>query len=147
MRRIIYFLLLALLVVPGLVSAKVVDETKKVFSVDVPDSWTFNAKEGAWSNKDNTGALVLSSVEVPITLDLWAANAAKQNPKTTISKDTLGGIAAKRLEFTTADGYKTYLWIAKKGKQGAIVTLVHNDKCPDNIPNIKKALLSTYKWK
>jgi hypothetical protein len=145
MRRIL-LLLLALFLVPGIVSAKNVKEAKNVFSVNIPDGWKFNSQEKAWSNANNTGALVLSSVPVGISLQQWANNAAKQNPSTKIYDDKLAAVAAKRLEFTTPDGYKTYLWIAKKGGQGAILTLVHNNVCPDNIPTIKKDLMTSYKW-
>ena len=147
MRRILYCLLLALLVIPGLVGAKVVDEGNQVFSVDIPEAWTFKPKEKAWSNANNTGALVLSSVDVKISLDQWAKNAATQNPNTVVSKDKLGGQPASRLEFVAQGGYKTYLWISKKGNKGAIVTLVHNKACPDDIPAIKKKLLSSFQWK
>ena len=146
MRRLA-LILLALFLVPGLVFAKVVKEPKNLFSVDIPASWNFRPAEQAYANANNTGALVLSSVaEVPISLDQWAKNAAGQNAGTKIFDDKLGAQAAKRLEFTTKDGYKTYLWIAKKGKKGAILTLVHNNNCKDNIPNIRKSLMSTYKW-
>ena len=146
MRRILTCLLLALLVVPTWVGAKVVDEENKLFSVEAPDAWTYSSTDKAWSNQANNGALVLSSVEVKISLDEWAKNAAGQNAGATIHEDSLGGIPARRLEFLT-EGYQTYLWIAIQGKQGAIVTLVHNQDCPDDIPAIKRNLMSSFQWK
>ena len=148
MRRILYCLLLALWVVPALVGAKVVDESAKVFSVNIPDGWVFDAKANAWHNSNNSGALILRSAPVKLTLEEWAKLSTSKTPKgTVVSKDKLGTVDAKRLEFVGAEGYKNTIWIAKKGPKGAIITLVHNSACPDKIPDIKKKMISSFKWK
>ncbi|MBT9582704.1 hypothetical protein IV102_05105 [bacterium] len=148
MRKTLYCLLLALWVVPALVGAKVVNEGAMVFSVDIPDAWKLDAKANAWSNSNNSGALLLRSAPVKLSLEEWAKLSTAKTPKgTVVSKDKLGAVDAKRLEFVGAEGYKTTIWIAKKGPKGAIITLVHNSACPDKIPDIKKKLISSFKWK
>lgn len=138
-------LLLASLCCPLLSQAKVVSEAKKAFSVDVPDAWTPDEKKEAWGNANDTGAILLGSLNLSISLDEWVNRNAQQHLKTKVSDDTLGGMAAKRLDFE-ARGFKTHLWLAKKGNVGIMVTLVHNDKCPDDIPALRKKLLSSFKW-
>jgi sugar lactone lactonase YvrE len=133
---------------PGLVHAKPVDEGKKLFSVDIPDAWKLDAKANAWSNANNSGALLLRSADVKMSLDDWAKLSLARTPKeTVVSKESLGGVPAKRLDFVAPGGYKTSIWIAKKASKGAILTLVANPACPDKIPDVKKKLISSFKWK
>ena len=72
--------------------------------------------------------------------------AARQSPKTTISDEKLGGQAAKRLEFTTDEGYTNVLWLTRKGKNGAMVSLVYTSECEDDIPAIRKSIVSSFHW-
>lgn len=159
MRKTVYCLLVALWVAPALVGAKVVEDSAdpgqdpggrraKVFSVDIPDAWVFDAKGNAWHNSNNSGALILRSANVKQDLDDWTKRTTAKTPKgTVVSKDKLGSLDAKRFEFVGAEGYKNTIWIAKKGPKGAVITLVHNSACPDKIPDIKKKLVSSFKWK
>ena len=143
----------ALLVTCTAVSAqdsgwKVVDETTaKIFSVELPGSWTFHAKEGAWVNSNDLAAIVLTSAAVEMSLDEWAAKAAKRNIGTTINSDTLGGITARRLEFTTPEGFRTYIWIAKRENTGAVVSLGSSSASAEDIPTIYQRLMSSFQWK
>lgn len=145
---------LVLLLLPGLAGARRVEEANKTFSVEIPDNWIYTARDKAWQNKDNSAAMVLNSrpLKPGDKLEAWAADRAKrQGPMTTISKEKLGGQPARRLEFVIqgADksSYKTFFWITFKGKTAGIMTLVYNKNCRDNIPAIKKKLVSSYKWK
>lgn len=151
MRKIL--LLAALL--SGLASAKVVTDAEKTFCVDVPDAWKHSANKDArgvdvigWKNSKNTGGLILTRVSAKEkSLEDWAKGAARQNPKVSVTDEKLDGQAAKRLEFKTDEGYNNVLWLTKKGKQGAMITLVYTDECPDDIPALKKTIVSSFHWK
>lgn len=147
MRRILYFLLVTLLIVPGMGSAKLVEDNGKVFSVEIPEDWKFDPKIETWYNADSTIALKILSVDCKISLDEWAKKTASQNPNTAIYKDTLGGIQGRRLEYTPQEGWKACLWIAKKGQKGAIATLVYSEGCSSSIPNLAEKLISSFAWK
>ncbi|MBS2037884.1 hypothetical protein JST97_23060 [bacterium] len=151
MRNIL--ILVALL--SSLASAKVVTDSEKFFCVDVPDAWKHSASKDArgvevvgWKNSKNTGGLILTRVGAKEkSLEDWARAAARQNPQVTIQDEKLDGQPAKRLEFKTNEGYHNVLWLTKKGQQGAMVTLVYTDECPDDVENIKKSIVSSFHWK
>ncbi|MBX3166838.1 MAG: hypothetical protein KF760_05475 [Candidatus Eremiobacteraeota bacterium] len=138
-------ILVALLALSGLAGAKIVSDTQKTFSLNAPDGWKFHS--GGWKNEKNTGALMMTAVPVKEkSLDDWAKGAARQNPKTTISDEKLDGQPARRLEFTTDDGYTNVLWLTRKGKNGAMVSLVYSQECPDDMPAIRKSIASSFHW-
>lgn len=132
------------------IGAKEIQDAKKVFSLDIPDAWTVSKQrqQSIYSNSSNTAALCLTSLDVKYpTLDPWVAEEKKFHPKAKVSEETLGGVAARRIEFNDAEGYKNTVWIAMKGKKGAIVTLVYNKNCPEDMPAVSKKLLSSFRWK
>ena len=139
----------------NLASAKVVTDADKYFSVDVPDAWRHSASKDSrgvavvgWKNAKNTGGLILTRVLAKDkSLEDWAKAAARQNPKVNISEDRLDGQAARRLEFKTDEGYHNILWLTKRGQQGAMITLVYTDECPDDIEAVKKTIVSSFHWK
>ncbi len=151
MRKVVA--LIALL--SSLASAKVVTDAEKFFGVDVPDTWQHSANKDSrgvdvvgWKNAKNTGGLILTRVRAKEkSLEEWARGAARQNPKVSISDEKLDGQPAKRLEFRTDEGYNNVLWLTIKGKQGAMITLVYTDECPDDIPSLKKTIVSSFHWK
>ncbi|MBN9414580.1 hypothetical protein ABS71_09705 [bacterium SCN 62-11] len=146
--------LIALIALSGLAGAKPVSDTQKTFSVNAPDSWKFSSgsdsrgvAQAGWKNEKNTGAMMITAVPVKEkSLEDWAKGAARQSPKTTISDEKLGGQAAKRLEFTTDEGYTNVLWLTRKGKNGAMVSLVYTSECKDDIPAIRKSIVSSFHW-
>ena len=152
MKKLYNLLLLAAL--SGMVNAKVASDGQKAFTLNAPDNWKYTTqvnprgiKENGWKNAKNSGALVLTSVHVGETsLDDWAKAAARQDPKTIVSSETLGGAPAKRLDFTTSDGYITTIWLTTKSKKGAMISLVRTKDCPDDIPAISKAIVSSFHW-
>lgn len=147
--------LIWLVLLGGLAHARPVTDSEKFFSVDVPDAWQHSAnKDGrgvevvGWKNAKNTGGLILTRVAAKEkSLEDWAKAAARQNPKVTIADEKLDGQPAKRLEFKTSEGYHNVLWLTKKGQQGAMVTLVYTDECPDDVPSIQKKIVSSFRWK
>lgn len=144
-------ILIALVALSGLAGAKIVSDTHKTFCVNAPDGWKFHrgadSRGAGWKNEKNTGALMITAVPVKEkSLDEWARGAARQSPKTAISDDKLDGQPAKRLEFTTDEGYTNVLWLTRKGKDGAMISLVYTSECPDNIPDIRKSIVSSFHW-
>lgn len=147
-------ILIALVALSGLAGAKIVSDSKKTFSLNAPDGWKFHSgadargvAQAGWKNEKNTGALIITAVPVKEkSLDDWAKSAARQSPKTTISEEKLDGQPARRLEFTTDEGYTNVLWLTRKGKNGAMVSLVYTSECPDDIPAIRKSIASSFHW-
>lgn len=127
--------------------AKVVDETGKVFSVEIPDSWTF--ENGTWGHPEGLATVILLSVVGDPDLDQWAARMAKKRKDATVSRDMLGGTPAKRIQFSDLDkGDTTYMWIGKKGKRCAILTLVVDDsQNPDELAAIRHDLVTSFQWR
>ena len=150
MRKIV----VALIALSGVAGAKIVSDTHKTFSVNAPDSWKFHrgadsrgVAQAGWKNEKNTGALLLTAVPVKEkSLEDWAKGAARQNPKTAILDEKLAGQPAKRLEFTTDEGYAHVLWLTRKGKNGAMLSLVYTAECPDDMPAIRKSIVSSFRW-
>lgn len=141
-------ILVVLVALTGLASAEIVTDSQKTFSLNAPEGWKFHSgAQAGWKNEKNTGALMMTTVPVQDkSLDDWAKNAARQNPKTTISQEKLDGQPARRLEFTTDEGYTNVLWLTRKGKNGAMVSLVYTRECPDDMPAIRKSIASSFHW-
>ena len=140
-----------LIALTALVSANPATDSQKSFTVNVPDNWKYTTqvnyrgvKENGWKEAKNRGALTLTTFGLGETgLDDWAKMSARQNPKAIVSSDTLGGKTAKRVDFTTRDGYITTIWLTTQNKKGAMITLVHTKECPDDIAAISKALVDS----
>ena len=146
--------LVALIALSGLAGAKIVSDTHKTFCLNVPDGWKFHrgtdargVDQAGWKNEKNTGALMITAVPVKDKyLDDWAKGAARQSPKTTISDENLDGQPARRLEFTTEEGYTNVLWLTRKGKNGAMVSLVYTSEAKEDMPTIRKSIVSSFHW-
>lgn len=147
-------ILVALLALTGLAGAKIITDSQKTFSLNGPDGWKFHSgadsrgvAQSGWKNDKNTGALMMTAVPVKEkSLDDWAKSAARQSPKTVIREEKLDGQPARRLEFTTNEGYTNVLWLTRKGKHGAMVSLVYTSECPDDMPAIRKTIASSFHW-
>lgn len=142
-------LLIAFVALGGLAGAKPVTDSHKVFSVQAPDGWTAPAEaaQSAWKNENNTGAMTITSVPMKEkTLEQWAKGVSRQNPKTSVADEKLDGQPAKRLEFTNAEGYTNVIWLARRGKHGALVSLVYSGECQDDVTAIRKSIVSSFHW-
>jgi len=143
-----------LIALTAVVSAKPASDSQKSFSVNVPDNWKYTTqvnsrgtKENGWKEAKDRGALTLTSFNVGETsLEEWAKRSARQDPKAIVSSDTLGSETAKRVDFTTSDGYINTIWLTTKNKRGAMITLVRTKECPDDIAAISKAIVSSFHW-
>ena len=146
--------LIALIALTGLAGAKIVSDERKTFCVNAPDGWKFykgtdsrGVSQAGWKNEKNTGALMITAVPVKEkNLDDWAKGAARQSPKTTISDEKLDGQPAKRLEFTTDEGYTNVLWLTRKGKNGAMLSLVYTGEVKEDMPAVRKSIVSSFHW-
>lgn len=147
-------ILVTLVALSSLAGAKIVSDAHKTFSVNAPDSWKFHngtdargVAQAGWKNEKNTGALMMTAVPIKDkSLEDWAKGAARQSPKTIISDEKLDGQPGKRLEFTTDDGYTNVLWLTRKGKNGAMVSLVYTSECKDDMPAVRKSIAGSFHW-
>jgi hypothetical protein len=152
MQKVLTLLLLAAL--SGLVSAKLASDSQKAFRLNVPDAWksitqvnSRGVRENGWKNATNSGALVVTAVTLGRTsLDDWAKATARQDSKAVVSSHTLGGTPARRLDFTTGEGYVTTIWLTAKNKKGAMISLVHTKDCPDDMAAVRKGIVDSFQW-
>jgi len=143
-----------LIALTGVVSAKPATDSQKSFSVNVPDNWKYTSqvnsrgiKENGWKEAKDRGGLVMATFNVGETsLEQWAKLTARQDPKAIVSSDTLGGLTAKRVDFTTSEGYINTIWLTTLKKKGAMITLVRTKECPDDIAAISKSIVNSFHW-
>lgn len=146
MRHIALFLLL-LVGAPQMLAAKTVVEAAGVFSVEIPDDWQFDEKNEVWGSPDRSCALALASVpEVKDDLQTWTSNMLQKHPNATPREETLDQLPASRLAFTSPKGNQTYLWVSIRGKQGAVISVVHAPATKVDIAGLITQVQSSYKW-
>lgn len=160
--RILFALLMVLLMMPLGASAKKVQDTGKLFSVEVPDSWTYAPEYyddeagvfgGYYSGGDDDGAIImLNSFNVKTSLDGWAQIAARQGPRPFAIKtynDVLGTVPAKRLEWQDKSkgiDLVAIKWLVKKGNLGAAILLAYPRGSKANIKSIRDDLTRSFVW-
>jgi hypothetical protein len=145
--RHIAFVLLLLVGAPPFAAARPAVEEAGVFSVEIPDDWAYDEKNQVWGSPDRSCALALASVpDVKDNLQTWASKIVQKHPSAASKDDTLGALPAARLEFVSGKGNQTFLWVSIRGKQGAVISLVHAPATKVDIAAVVSQVQSSYKW-